>query len=295
MSQSERWTIGRLLQWTTDYMRQHGSPSPRLDAEVLLSEARGCQRIQLYTAFEEEPAEAVRTRFRELVKRRAAAEPVAYLVGRREFFSLPFRVTPAVLIPRPETEFVVIAVLDAIKDWNSDGQPVHVADVGTGSGAIAVSVAKHAPESHIIAVDISPHALAVARENAASHGVAARVEFLESDLFANVPSDRQFEIVASNPPYVADHEIDQLAKETREHEPRQALVAGPTGLEVIERLVDQAAERLVQNGWLICEISPMIDAKARTLLEQDSRYRDIQIAKDLAGLPRVLTARAVGL
>src|SRR5262245_4947541 len=180
MSDAERWTIGRLLQWTTDYLKKSGSPSPRLDAEVLLSDARGCQRIQLYTAFDEDPGETVRNRFRELVKRRAAGEPVAYLVGRREFYSLTFHVTPDVLIPRPETEFVVLGVLDAIQQLGSLDRPVQIADVGTGSGAIAISVAKHAPGCQVTATDISPAALAVAQQNAKQHEVADRINFVRS-------------------------------------------------------------------------------------------------------------------
>ena len=290
MSEQERWTIGRLLQWTTNYLKQQGSPSPRLDAEVLLSQAHGCQRIQLYTAFEEEPAEASRTKFRELVKRRAAGEPVAYLVGQREFFSLTFQVTPAVLIPRPETEFVVIAALDAIKQIQDSDRHVEVADIGTGSGAIAVSVAKHAANSRITAVDISPEALNVARRNAETHEVSDRIEFIVSDLFAKVP-DRQFDLVLSNPPYVAESEIDQMARETREHEPRLALISGPSGLEVIERLIEQATGRLSPGGTLIFEVSPMIEPKARALLEQNKSFEDVLTLKDLAGLPRVLSAR----
>src|SRR6185503_13086817 len=138
MQQTEAWTIGRLLQWTTDYLKKHGADSPRLDAEVLLAEARGCQRIQLYTAFEEQPAEEVRTAFRELVRRRAEGMPVAYLVGRREFYSLSFQVTPDVLIPRPETEFLLISLLDL-----AAGKPDEsIVDVGTGSGILAVCAEK---------------------------------------------------------------------------------------------------------------------------------------------------------
>src|SRR6185295_1768734 len=157
----ESWTVLRLLTWTTDYLKLHGSDSPRLDAEVLLAHARGCERIMLYAAFDEVVAEEVRGKFRDLVKRRAAGTPVAYLVGKREFYSLSFRVTPDVLIPRPETEFVVVALLDALK--NLDSLEVNVADIGTGSGAIAVSVAKHAPKLSIVAIDISPAALAIAQ------------------------------------------------------------------------------------------------------------------------------------
>src|SRR5437762_11217923 len=178
---SDSWTVLRLLTWTTDYLKSHGSDSPRLDAEVLLAHARGCERITLYTTFDEIVSEEVRGKFRELVKRRAEGVPVAYLVGKREFYSLSFRVTPDVLIPRPETEFVVVAALDALKgsEFRVQGSEAPlVADIGTGSGAIAVAIAKHAPGCRVIATDISPAALAIAKENAAAQGVAGRIEFV---------------------------------------------------------------------------------------------------------------------
>src|SRR5687767_7835820 len=163
---SEAWTVLRLLTWTTDYLKSHGSDSPRLDAEVLLAHARGCERIQLYTAFDEVVTDEVRAAFRDLVKRRAEGVPVAYLVGKREFYSLSFRVTPDVLIPRPETEFVVLAALDALKIPNPKSpipnSPL-VADIGVGSGAIAIAIAKHAPDCRLIAIDISHTALEIAR------------------------------------------------------------------------------------------------------------------------------------
>jgi len=172
MSQPEVWTVGRLLGWTIDYLKRHRSDSPRLDAEVLLAEALGCQRIALYTAYDSVPPDDARTAFRDLVRRRAEGMPVAYLVGRREFYSLTFRVTRDVLIPRPETEFLVIALLDLARQRPA-GQPVTICDVGTGSGIVAVCAAKHLPHSRVTATDKSPAALAVARENAATHGVSA--------------------------------------------------------------------------------------------------------------------------
>jgi release factor glutamine methyltransferase len=291
MSQQERWTVGRLLQWTTDYLKKNGSSSARLDAEILLAEARNCQRIQLYTAFDEEPDEPIRTKFRDLVKRRAAGEPVAYLVGRREFYSLTFQVSPAVLIPRPETEFVVIAVLDAVNEMGGQQAPIQIADVGTGSGAIAVSVAKHAPNALLTAIDVNADALAVANENAKLLQVIDRITFVESNLFAAIPPERRFDIIASNPPYVADNEESLMSPETRQFEPRLALIAGPTGLEVISRLITEAVERLNAHGRLIFEISPMLEAKARALLDQSSAFDQVKITKDLAGLPRVITGR----
>jgi release factor glutamine methyltransferase len=287
MSSPEVWTVGRLLQWTTDYLKTHGSDSPRLDAEVLLAEALGCQRIGLYTAFEDVPADGPRTAFRDLVRRRAEGTPVAYLVGRREFYSLMFRVTPDVLIPRPETELLVVALLDLARGKTD----ATIADVGTGSGIIAVCAAKHLPKCRVTAIDVSPAALAVARGNAAAHAVAERIESVESDLFAAVPAERKFDAVVSNPPYVTAAEMDGLARDVRKFEPRVALLGGPRGTEVIERLIPQAAERLKPGGHLLIEISPTIHHAALALLAADARLEPQPTIKDLARLPRV--ARAV--
>src|SRR5688572_14054248 len=208
----EPWTIGRLLTWTIEYLGRHGAENPRLDAEVLLAEARGCRRIDLYAAYGEPAAEEIRTAFRELVRRRAGGTPVAYLVGRREFYALDFEVTPDVLIPRPETELLVVALLDHVKARGAASPyetapspqpptPVTITDVGTGSGVLAVCAAKYIANSLVTAIDISASALSVARRNAQRHGVSERVEFVESDLFANVPADKRFDYIVSNPPY----------------------------------------------------------------------------------------------
>ena len=286
----ELWTIGRLLAWTTRFLGERGASSPRLDAEVLLAEARGCQRIELYTAYEEVPAESVRAAFRELVRRRGEGRPVAYLVGRREFYSLPFRVSPDVLIPRPETEFLVVALLDFLKARPADAPPPRIADVGTGSGIVAVCAARNAKNARITAVDVSPRALAIARENAVAHGVAERIEFVESDLFAELPVDRRFDFVVSNPPYVTSAEWAALAKDVRDYEPRLALEAGPAGTEVIARLAPQAAERLSTGGRLLLEVSPMIEPAVRALLDAAGTWQVEPTVKDLAGLPRVVRA-----
>lgn len=292
---AETWTLLRLLSWTTDYLAAHGSSSPRLDAEVLLAHARGCERIDLYTAFDEVVGEEVRNRFRELIRQRAAGVPVAYLVGRREFYSLTLKVTPAVLIPRPETEFVVVAALDALKGWPaSDDQRPLVADVGTGSGAIAIAIARHAPQVHVLATDISPAALSVARDNVAAHGLDQRISLLESDLLEALPARPHLAVVASNPPYVSQAELEALPREVREHEPHLALLGGPTGIEVIQRLVPQAAQRLLAGGWLILEVSPMLAARVGTLLEAEGRFHQVTIRKDLARLARVVVARRTG-
>jgi release factor glutamine methyltransferase len=290
MSQGEVWTVGRLLTWTTDYLKRSGAESPRLDAEVLLAQARGCQRIELYTAFEEVVSDEVRAAFRDLVKRRAEGTPVAYLVGRREFYSLSFRVTPDVLIPRPETEFLVIAALDEIKRLGPERE-LQIADVGTGSGAIAVAIAKHAPHVRIAAIDISPAALAIARENAAAHGVAERMEFLTGDLLAALSAERIFDLIVSNPPYIGEQELPNVAREVKDHEPRHALIAGPTGTEVIARLIPQAAQRVPSGGALLLEISPQIERAVHDLIAADGRFEPPVTIKDLAQLPRVVRAR----
>src|SRR5262245_19937041 len=267
MSTSEPWTIGRLLTWTAQYLKGHGSESPRLDAEVLLAHVRGCPRIALYTAFDVEPSEDARAAFRELVRRRAAGEPVAYLVGQREFYSLTFRVTPDVLIPRPETEFVVIALLDAVRQRAAQGLPtdaLSIADVGTGSGILAVCAAKNVPGCRVLAIDLSPAALAVARSNAEPHGVADRSDFLQADLLGAAPAEWRLQYIAGNPPYLTEEPISRLPATVRDHEPRSALAAGPQGTDVIAPLIAQSADRLVPGGQLICEISPMLrDAVAQ--------------------------------
>lgn len=287
---SAPWTIGRLLAWTTDYLKQHGSESPRLEAEVLLAAARKCQRIELYTAFEDPASEELRTSFRALVKQRAEGKPVAYLVGHREFYSLKFRVTPEVLIPRPETEFLVVRMLDLVKERPAGSTPAQVADVGTGSGIIAVCAAKHGG-CQVTAIDLSPQALEVARGNAQSSGVADRITFVESDLFSALPPEQKFDIIASNPPYISDAELAELPRDVKDFEPRLALSGGERGTSVIERLIPQAAERLVPGGWLLIEISPMIDAAVKELLSSSGAFDVGATVKDLAGLARVVQAQ----
>jgi release factor glutamine methyltransferase len=289
MPSSEVWTVGRLLQWTTDYLKRRGSETPRLDAEVLLAEALGCARIDLYTTFEAVPGEAVRTEFRRLVRRRAEGAPVAYLVGRREFYSLSFRVTPDVLIPRPETEFLVVALLDLARQRPPD-EPIAICDVGTGSGIIAVCAARHLPNCRVTALDISPGALEVARANVAEHRLEERIELVESDLFAALGGARRFDFVVSNPPYVSRSDLGKLAPEVQRFEPPVALMAGEHGMDVIERLVPEAAEHLNPGGYLLMEISPLRHEMVEKLLASDGRFQPGPTVKDLARLPRVVQA-----
>jgi release factor glutamine methyltransferase len=292
----EPWTIGRLLNWTVDYLKNHGSENSRLDAEVLLAHARGCRRIDLYAAFGEIADDKTRTDFRELVRRRAAGTPVAYLVGHREFYSLDFEVTPDVLIPRPETEHLVVALLDHVKaratnrECEAPAEPLTIADVGTGSGILAVCAAKYVPSAHVTAVDISPAALAVAKRNAERHGVAARIQFIESDLFANVSPEQRFDYIVSNPPYISTAEMEQLANDVREHEPHAALHAGAGGIDVIKPLVEQAAARLKSGGALFMEISPMIAGDVEQLIRASGTLQLGATLRDLGGHQRVIQA-----
>jgi release factor glutamine methyltransferase len=294
MSQTDTWTIGRLLTWTTEYLQKQGAQTPRLDAELLLARARGCERIELYTAFQDEADSATRDEFRDLVRRRAAGTPVAYLLGSREFYSLSCTVTPDVLIPRPETEFVVVELLDRAAEYSSQNGQLRIADVGTGSGILAICAARHLAGCRVVAVDICPRALNVARQNAATHGVSERIDFCEGDLLSGVAEAERFDFIVSNPPYVSEAEFEQLEPEVRLHEPRVALLAGATGLEVAARLVPQASERLVPGGWLILEISPMIEARVVELLAETGCFHEPRRIQDLAHLPRVIACRRTG-
>ena len=311
------WTVLRLLSWTTDFFRQRGSDSPRLDAEVLLAHSLGCSRIELYTAFGSEPSGPQRQTFRELVRRRGEGVPVAYLVGHREFYSLRLGVTPAVLIPRPETEHLVTLALDHAKSLAPTGsartgtpadnavaqcppptptlRPLKIADVGTGSGAIAIALAKHLPAVYpggclITAIDLSPDALDVARGNARDHGVDPQIEFVQGDLLDKLPAGSDFDMILSNPPYVSRGEYADLEPTVRDHEPKMALLAGERGTEIIARLIDQAASRLRPGGLLAIELSPMIAKDCAVLVAGNGHFHEPKIIRDLGGNQRIVTA-----
>lgn len=295
MSENAPWTLGRLLQWTTDYLKQRGAESPRLDAEVLLAHVRGCQRIDLYARFDEIADEPLRDAFRELVKRRAAGTPVAYLVGHKEFFSKSFEVSPAVLIPRPETEFVLIALLDRCKANRLLDAPLCLADVGTGSGNLAICAALQLPHAKLTAIDSSAEALVVAARNAQRHGVAEHIRFVQGDLFASLDEAERFDFILSNPPYVATSERDQMARDVVDYEPHSALFAGEQGLDVLARLIPAAAERLKTGGWLLCEFDPRQRSAVENLVRASKAYDLPEFIDDLTRRPRVLAARRTPL
>ncbi len=284
------WTIGRLLDWTTEYLQQNGSTSARLDAEVLLAHARDCSRIDLYTSFKEVADDELRERFRELVRRRADGTPVAYLVGHREFYSTSFEVSPAVLIPRPETEFVLTTLFDLVKQSGDEDRPLAVADVGTGSGNLACCIAARLPNARVTAIDNSPEALEMAQRNVERHELADRIELIESDLLAAV-DQQKFDFIVSNPPYIGLHEKSTLPADVIDHEPHNALFAGPTGREVLERLVAESKSRLRPAGWLVCEISPIIAQAAVEHLSSVEEFENTNLVNDLAHQARVIAAQ----
>ncbi len=243
----ETWTIGRVIAWTSDYFQRKGLDAPRLTAELLLGEVLSLDRVHLYTDFERPLQRGELASFRALVQRRAAGEPTHYLLGRREFFGRSFKVDGRVLVPRPETEMLVEAALGCL----GDASGARALDLCTGSGCIGVTLAAERPSLRVVATDASLPALEVARENAATLGVADRVELRAGDLFAPVGEER-FELIASNPPYVETGAIGGLSPEVR-REPRQALDGGPDGLGLIRRLIEGAREHLVPGGWLLFE------------------------------------------
>jgi release factor glutamine methyltransferase len=287
---SERtWTVLELLRWTAGHFAARGIESARLDAECLLAHALGTERLQLYLDTEKPVLGPERGRFRELVRRRAELRvPVAQLTGRKEFWSLPLEITAEVLVPRPETETLVGAVLDLCAGRESE---LSVLDVGTGSGAVALAIASERPKAKVTASDISPAALAVARRNAESLGLSDRVHTVLGDVYEPV-AGRRFDVVVSNPPYLAESEAANLAPELT-HEPRSALFAGADGLGVLRRLAAGAAAHLAPGGLFAVEIAPG-QAEAVTRLCVGSGLVAVAVHRDLGGRPRSVTARAEG-
>ena len=292
----EPWTIKRLLEWTVSFFGKTDAASARLDAEVLLAEALACPRIALYTQYDSVPDDQALEKFRSWVKRRAAGEPVAYLVGQKEFYSLPFEVTPDVLIPRPETEHVVMCALELAQQIPD--RPLRIIDVGTGSGCIAIALAKQLKDSlgiddlSVAATDISPAAIEVAKRNAQRHGLDQQIRFFVGDLLTALPSgSRPVHLIVSNPPYVGRGEINTLDENVRLHEPDVALFGGPLGTEIIERLIDQSLPMQLPGGALIFETSPINIDRCVQIASARDAFESVTTEKDLGGLPRVVIAR----
>ncbi len=261
----------------------HGERARR-DAETLLGAILGKNRGWLLAHGSEEPPAPAIPRFAEWIERRAFGEPIQYIVGETEFYGLPLRVTREVLIPRPETELAVESVLELVAAIPA----ARIADVGTGSGAIAIALAHALPQAAIAATDISASALALARENARCNGVATRVRFLEGDLLEPLAGER-FDLIVANPPYAAERDRDSLDVEVRDYEPAHALFAGEDGLAVCRRLIPAAHAALAAGGWIVLEIGYGQEAGVRELL-REARFEVIGFRADLQGIPRVACA-----
>jgi len=284
--EGERWTVKRLLTWTTDYLKTKNAESPRLDAEVLLAHVLGWSRVELYTGYDKEPEPAKLAAFRELVKRRAAGSPVAYLVGRKEFYSLSLKVSPAVLIPRPDTETLVADFLTRFKGKESP----RVLEIGTGSGAIALAIASRHKSARIIATDVSPQALAVALENAQTLNLADRIDFRLGSLYEPVDGEPPFDAIVSNPPYIPEADIEGLEPGVRDYEPHLALSGGADGLEIVREIVAQGVTRLIPGGALIIEIGSPQELPVRAIFEGEPLLALDPTVRDAANHPRVVVA-----
>lgn len=279
-------TVLEIIKRSTEFLQKHGVESPRLNAELLVGHALGLKRMQLYLQFERPLAETELAKIRPLVKRRSEREPLQYIVGTTEFSGLTLKVDRRALIPRPETELLV-----EIAKEKCAPPPARVLDLGTGSGALALALAKLFLEARVTAVDVSPDALALARENAAALGLAERVAFVSSDWFAALPADDRFELIVANPPYLTDAETRETTPEVQKFEPWNALSSGPAGTEALAVIVREARTRLAPGGWLICETGI---AQHAQLLEwmRAAGYASVESRKDLTGRDRFVLAGA---
>ena len=282
--------LSQVLRDASQTLAAAGCDTPRLDAEVLLAHVLGCDRAWLYAHPEHRLSAPKLNAYRPLISRRVGREPVAYLTGHKEFFGQDFVVTPDVLIPRPETECLVEQALDCAASLPLS--PI-IADVGSGSGAVAVSLAVHLPQARVIALDVSPAALAVTRRNAARHGVAQRVHCLQADLLASLTGP--LDLVVANPPYLSQAELASASPEVAGWEPRVALHGGSDGLAVIRRIVAMAAYRLGPGSALLMEIGATQGAEALGLAQRHFPQANLQIVQDYAGRDRLLVVRCPNL
>ncbi len=291
MTSDDTWTIQKLLNWVTQYLTTKGIESPRLSAELLLSHVSGLKRIELYTQFNKPVAAEQLAILRDLVKRAGQDEPVAYLTGKTEFYSLELNITRDCMIPRPETELLVQRAIEFLRT-RFGGQVV--CDLCTGSGCIAVAIAKNFPDARIIATDISDAALAVADVNIEKYKLKERITLLCGDLFEPLvrPLDvDKFDLIVCNPPYVSSAEYENLDKNVKDYEPRLALHAGQDGLDIYRRLVEKIDQFLKPNAALMLEIGYAQGPAVQSLLEQTGAFADIKIEKDFHNNDRTVTAR----
>ena len=267
---------------------EHDVPSPRLNAELLMMFVLGRERAYLYAHPERELDAEEQSQYEEVIRERARGCPTQYITGHQEFWGLDLLVSPAVLIPRPETEHVVETVLELVHEYHHDGPGrLRMLDVGTGSGCIALALASELPHAELHACDISDDALEIARVNAARLALGGKVLFRKSDLLS-VYADQKFDFVISNPPYVGDADADKVQRQVREFEPTIAVFSGQEGLDIYRKLVPEAQEHLRPGGWFVAEIGFSEESRVRALL---SGWSDVQVTADLQGIPRVIAAR----
>ena len=280
------WTVLDLVEWTENYFRESGITTPRLDAEVLLGFVLQKSRLQLYLSFEMPVFPDHLSVFRQLVQRRKEHTPVSYLTNHREFMSIDFYVDSRVLIPRPETEILVEYVLDR----TSTHGPISLVDIGTGSGAIAVSLAFNRPEWYIVATDISIDALAVAETNATRH--QTQIEFRSGDMLSALESvDNKFDWIVSNPPYISSQDYKILPPDVRNFEPKLALASPPDGLQLIRILIESAPNYLKPNGRLAIEIGKGQRLDVEDFVHRSKKYQKIDFIPDLSGVARILVVQ----
>jgi release factor glutamine methyltransferase len=289
---SETWTIGRLIPWAAQYLAARQVASPRLSAELMLAEVLACSRVDLYLRFEQPLSPEELAAFKALLLRRRSGEPLAYILGRREFYGLSLAVTPATLIPRPETEHLVEEGLRLLSQRPSDAPPPRVLDLCTGSGAVALALAQERPDASVTATDLAREALAVAQANAQALGLASRVTFLAGSLWEPLAAAGGFfDLITANPPYVTEDEWAGLSPEVKDFEPRSALVAGPQGLELAGQIIVGARAHLRPLGWLLLELGASQAIEAKAVARAANVYDDIHTVRDLAGIERVLACR----
>ncbi len=298
---AEAWTTRRLLNWISGALTEKGVDSPRLQAEMLVAHVLGCERLKLYMDPDRPASPLERDQLRGLVKRALAHEPIQYLVGEAWFFGLPLKVDKRVLIPRPCTQVIVESVIDHSRSTpgfggHHDGDGILIADVCTGSGAIAIALAKQLPGARVIATDISGDALEVARENAERHGVETRVELLEGDLLAPLaehPAARaagSLHYLVSNPPYIPDDEWEAVEPNVKEHEPEIALRGGADGLDLVRPILEKGARLVRPGGLLLVEVAAARARDAKQIAEGVEGLGKVEIRKDQDGLERVVRA-----
>jgi release factor glutamine methyltransferase len=282
-----------VLQWATDTLKDHHIENPRLNAELLLAHSLNLSREGLYVRLRRELKEGEKGALERLIQRRISGEPLQNILGQQEFWSINFKVDPRVLIPRPETELLVEQSLRILSE-KTFGQNPSVLEIGTGSGAIAIALAKEATRIFLVATDISRDALVLAKENAKSAGVRDRIQFVSGDLLSPFQISKRkgvFDLILSNPPYIVRSEIGSLAKEVRDYEPVIALDGGKDGLEFYRRLACQAPSSLREGGWLLVEVGQGQARRVAEQIQESGTFLKPQILPDLAGIERVVKAQ----